>query len=898
MISIYFFDDPQYWIIPWVIQAVAYFLLLGKLQLPRWSAIIPFLAERQFSKKLFRRMRTFYRPFFVAAVLAVGGWYLDPSVGMGRMFMWVAYIIYGIFLVRLYWRLAKSLGKGKLFRILTIIFPGIFLLILGFGRSRYQPLDMKPLKQRGKVAEAFRKGGLILISAAEIIVIIVGVGFLAVRDTPPVPLVNSLMNETYEKTRDVEATGKAISREDAMGEAAAQIADMKTSRDYFFPDHSKDKSVVVMTYVVGSNLEDKIGLASVNIRQMVDATKKGDGLTFVMEAGGSGRWFTRGIENNSYGRYAVKGGELEKVKSLPEDICMSEPEALEDFIRWTKKNYPADRYMLVLWDHGGGVPYGYGHDDLNERQVGEGEMPTMMTSEVVDAVRKAGVKFDVIGFDACLMQDIEIGKALEPYADYLLASEETEAGYGWFYTAGFGALAEDPGLASEEFGRRMVASYDPYNRATDEENKPSPKVTLSFVDLPRAAAAYEKLEALIKEAGQEIKNDTGSYASFAGAASSAYSFEDDLQIDLIDFVKILDKMDYEEKIGTHQQKLDLYRALQACVLYRNGDAAKAIGGISLALPYKAIGNYTATSDQFKKLDLSSQKKTFDEIFSIIAAQKMKDQKERAKEIEENPSLMGLLEDYGQTDYTQEPWYIKGFEDYDQTEALVDIPLKETADGFSIQMPEKFWNIIADCRTVVYQKTPSETSGASERYLGSDYIGSEDGEGHPLINMDENWVHVGGKLVCYEADPVKETDKGDVYTGKVKARLNDTSDIILHIEWDPVNENSDAPEAGHVTGYEYEYSGGLEGFLSQFLEDKKNIQTLKAGDQVQFMFDYYDKEGKLVETKPEGGKVRVTKQERIQVTDEPIGSGEIVFGGLLTDVYQREMTTEQIEMPVE
>lgn len=898
MISVYFFDDPKYWIIPWIIQAIAYFMLLKKMQLKRWTAIIPFLAERQFSTKLFRRMRIFYRPFFIAAVFALAGWYLGPSVDMGKTFMWVAYVIYGIFLIRLYWRLGKAMGKGKFFRILTILFPGLFLLILGFGRSQYQPLQMKPLKQHSKAGTVIRKVGLFAVSAVEIIVIVCGVGFLTVRETPPVPMVYSFLNDIHEQTKHIEATGETISREESMGKAASQIESMPASREYLFPDHSKDQNVVVMTYIVGSNLENKSGLASANIRQMVDATKKGDGLTFVVEAGGSGRWFTKGIKKDSYGRYEVKNGDLKKVKDLPADTCMSEPENLEDFIRWAKKTYPADRYMLVLWDHGGGVPYGYGHDDLNERKVKEGDMPIIKTSEVVDAVRDAGVKFDVIGFDACLMQDIEIETAMEPYADYFLGSEETEGGCGWFYTAGFGALAEDPGLASEEFGRQMVASYDPYNRATDSENNPSPKMTLSFVDLPRAAAAYEKLAALLKDAGEEIKDDTGSYASFAGAASAAYTFEDNLQIDLIDFIRILDKMDYDEKIGTHQQKLDLYRALQACVLYRNGDAAKGINGISMAFPYKSIQHYSDTSSQFKKLSLKTEKKTFDEIFSIIAAQKLKDQKEKNKEFEENPSLQGLLASFDQTDYTTEPWYVKGFEDYDQTAALVDIPLKEVDDGYSIQMPEKFWKIIADCQTAVYQKTPDDDGGAAERYLGSDYIGSEDEGGYPLITMDENWVHVGGQMVCYEAEPVRETDEGDVYTGNVRARLNDMMDITLHIEWDPSDENADTPETGHVTGYEYDYGEGLENFLDQYFEDKKNMRNLKAGDTIQFMFDYYDKEGKLIRTEPAGGKIRVTKQERIKVTDEPIGSGEIVFNGVLTDVYQRVMTTEQIEMPLE
>ena len=112
------------------------------------------------------------------------------------------------------------------------------------------------------------------------------------------------------------------------------------------------ENVVVMEYVIGSNLEDGNGAATLNLWQMRDATKGGDGLTFVVQAGGSQRWFADEIEDNTVGRYTIKEGKIEKVELLDETTCLSEPENLAAFIRWTKENYPADRYMLVFWDHG------------------------------------------------------------------------------------------------------------------------------------------------------------------------------------------------------------------------------------------------------------------------------------------------------------------------------------------------------------------------------------------------------------------------------------------------------------------------------------------------------------------------------------------------------------------
>ena len=77
-------------------------------------------------------------------------------------------------------------------------------------------------------------------------------------------------------------------------------------------------------------------------------------------------------------------------------------------------------------------------------------------------------------------------------------------------------------------------------------------------------------------------------------------------------------------------------------------------------------------------------------------------------------------------------------------------------------------------------------------------------------------------------------------------------------------------------------------------DMKGLHKLKAGDTLQFIFDTYDAEGNLVKSQPEGGKVRVTKQNRLKASDAPLQSCDISFGGVLTDVYQRTMTTEMIE----
>ena len=62
------------------------------------------------------------------------------------------------------------------------------------------------------------------------------------------------------------------------------------------------------------------------------------------------------------------------VKCLVKDAgtgAMTNPDNLAGYIQYCAKNFPADRYELILWDHGGGSVSGYGYD---EKYVNSGSM--------------------------------------------------------------------------------------------------------------------------------------------------------------------------------------------------------------------------------------------------------------------------------------------------------------------------------------------------------------------------------------------------------------------------------------------------------------------------------------------------------------------------------------------
>ncbi len=118
------------------------------------------------------------------------------------------------------------------------------------------------------------------------------------------------------------------------------------------------------------------------------------------------------------------------VKENGSNINMADPDTLAQFIAWGIKKYPSDYVAVILNSHGGGSKgamvedYGHGFGDM------------MTPQELKQAFSKAeeitGKKVDVLGFDACLMANMESVYELKDSANYIVASEETEiAGRTW-----------------------------------------------------------------------------------------------------------------------------------------------------------------------------------------------------------------------------------------------------------------------------------------------------------------------------------------------------------------------------------------------------------------------------------------------------------------------------------
>jgi hypothetical protein len=169
----------------------------------------------------------------------------------------------------------------------------------------------------------------------------------------------------------------------------------------------------------------------------------------------------------------------EEVADLGE-LNMSDGATLVDFVAWAVETYPADRYALILSDHGMGWPGGWSDPDPNVQLRSNiplaGAMGDQLYLQEIDEAlgeirSRTGIeKLDLIGMDACLMSHIEVFSALAPHARFAVASQETEPALGWAYTGFLYDLVRDPAMDGDQISKLIVSTYiDQDQRIVDDQ---------------------------------------------------------------------------------------------------------------------------------------------------------------------------------------------------------------------------------------------------------------------------------------------------------------------------------------------------------------------------------------------------------------------------------------------
>jgi len=159
--------------------------------------------------------------------------------------------------------------------------------------------------------------------------------------------------------------------------------------------------------------------------------------------------------------YEILSGEKRILLSLLEKD-LTDLDFFSEFVRFVRDNYPARRYMLVFYDHGNGwypelsplIRRAILYDASSGNSVGVagGELRTFLER----AKTILGKEIDIIGFDACLMGEIEVLSEIKTVCQVCLASPSLIPIDAWDYAGLLDTLEKNPKIANKELGKIWV----------------------------------------------------------------------------------------------------------------------------------------------------------------------------------------------------------------------------------------------------------------------------------------------------------------------------------------------------------------------------------------------------------------------------------------------------------
>ena len=303
----------------------------------------------------------------------------------------------------------------------------------------------------------------------------------------------------------------------------------ETSEQNIIEDEVDDNGTyTILVYMVGSDLESQGGCASSDILEMMKSGVDLEKTNIVLCTGGTTEWAI-GFPNDrtTINQIVEANGELaiQEVGAFDTNVNMGEADTLSEFLQYGYDNYKTDHYALICWDHGGGPISGYGNDELFGYDCLEfDELKLAMDNSPFNENNK----LDWIGFDACLMASIEIADLFSHYADYLIASEETEPGCGWDYS--FLSTINETS-SSTKIAKSIIDSYENYILENTSVLY-QPDMTLSCMKLSEIQAVTEAMDALFVKLNESL--EAGRYQQLSQIRSDTKAFQKGSGLDLVD----------------------------------------------------------------------------------------------------------------------------------------------------------------------------------------------------------------------------------------------------------------------------------------------------------------------------------------------------------------------------
>ena len=648
-----------------------------------------------------------------------------------------------------------------------------------------------------------------------------------------------------------------------------------------------DDTVTIMVYMCGADLESKSGMASRDLQEML-AAQSSDKVNLIIYTGGAKQWQNNVVSSSTNQIYQIKNGKLNVLEKDAGKLPMTKPDTLSGFIKYAAGSFPANRNILVLWDHGGGSTGGYGYD---EKFTSAG---AMSLGGINKALKDGGVSFDIVGFDTCLMATVENALLVSNYADYLVASEETEPGVGWYYTDWLTALAKNTSLETLQVGKIII---DTFTEAC-AKTCPGQKTTLSMIDLCELSQTVpSELTDFARTTSQQINSDE--YRAVSNARSSSREFASN-RIDQVDLV------DFANKVGTDEAR-ELTEVLLESIKYNRTSANMTNAyGLSIYFPYRTARNVDSMVDTYEDIGMDEEyAKCIQSFASLETAGQVAaggtanpvgslfgDTSSAGSGASSAEMITELLSVFLSSDYSSvsglsssNTSFLGRSLDVDRAAQYIAANRFDSsalfwttnADGDEvISLPEDQWALVQDLQYNMFYE-----DGDGYVNLGTDNILDFDDDGNLKAECDKTWISIDGQVVAYNVVDVQGTSESYVITGRVPCELNGVPCNLILV-FDSANED------GYVAGANYDYVEGQTQTIA------KNLTEINVGDEIDFKCDYYTRDGKYDKTYYLGEKMVVDKpMSDMLISNTYLGDGEALLTYRFTDIYGQNYWTSTL-----
>ncbi len=169
------------------------------------------------------------------------------------------------------------------------------------------------------------------------------------------------------------------------------------------------------------------------------------------------------------------GGQPLKPWTTVAEQNLDDPKVLTAAIQSAFGSNKADRYGLLLWDHGGAWSGGYGGDSANGTGHGQGMDAETLAGAIKAGLDGAGITgsrpLEFLSFDTCLMAGVEIAAPLQDLAKVYIANAEIDYGDGWDYKGVLNYLNANPDADALTFAKQEVAIWDAHHKAAGIDDK-------------------------------------------------------------------------------------------------------------------------------------------------------------------------------------------------------------------------------------------------------------------------------------------------------------------------------------------------------------------------------------------------------------------------------------------